>query len=475
MPPHLLSKTSFIKGLQCHKALYLYRNHYQLKDDIPKERQAVFNRGHEVGYLAWKLFPGGVDASPKKISGFSESVEKTRRFMNEGKEVIYEPAFQSEGVLVALDILTGPHYSREEASSCLPGEYRWTAYEVKSSARISSTYILDAALQFWVIRKAGIELSDFFIVNINTKYLRKGPLELEKLFSMTSVMKEISKKQPFIEENISVLKSILSKKTIPEIQVGKHCTVPYDCDFMGYCGADKINRAEHVPGENKKPSLNPEGIKKYLESLKYPLCFVDFEVMMPAVPLFDNTRPFQNIPFQYSIHKKHLPGGHLKEKGNDVEYFSFLAEHGTDPRKEFLERFLNDSRGDGSIIIFDPVLEKMILKALKKEFPHYSGEINQRLSRISDFFIPLKKQLLHHPEAGSNFSLKEIAGEILPENHFARLNISNGRLAMIAYENLFRETDMFRILETREDLEKYSRTDTYVMYKIVEMMEDSVL
>lgn len=512
MASHLLSKSSFIKGLQCHKALYLYKNYYYLRDAVPPERKAVFNRGHEVGFLARRLFPGGIDASPVRISEFSGSVLKTRELISNGTNVIYEPAFLWNEVLIALDIIC-PAPSPQNNQ---PAVQRWNAFEVKSSARISTAYILDAALQYYVIRNAGVEISDFFILNLNTNYVRRGALEYEKLFSRTSVMEEIVRIQPFIEENISRQKNILSKKNIPEIPIGTQCFEPYSCDFMGYCwrNAPKnptpgipgkpprykhelLNPLKDSPGESENAPLNelhkihleskkadrpvahfPE-IKKFLGSLRYPLFFMDFEVMMPAIPLFDGTRPFQNIPFQYSICKAPAPGDGVKvnackEEPINPEYSSFLAESGCDPRKDFIENFLKDSEGSGSLIVYDSVLEKSVLNSLKKEFPQYGEKIDQRIERITDLMILFKNKFLYSHKMGGNFSLKHVSNAFLPGINFEKLKISNGRMAMIAYESLQKETDILKIIETREALLEYSKTDTEAMLEVIKLIEKLV-
>src|ERR1041385_2627944 len=135
---HILSKSTFLRGLQCSKSLYLYKNFIQLRDAPSPEQQAIFSRGNNVGLLAQKLFPGGVDATPKKRSDNIAAVNRTRELIEAGATVIYEAAFQHQKVLAILDILV----KKEDG---------WYAYEVKSSLKISNTYILDASLQYWVI------------------------------------------------------------------------------------------------------------------------------------------------------------------------------------------------------------------------------------------------------------------------------------------------------------------------------------
>ena len=155
MEKHILSKSTFIRGLQCEKSLYLYKHHYNLKDETPAQLQAIFNQGTNVGILAQELFPNGVDASPSSYFKMQESVFKTEEFIKKGESIIYEATFQYNGVLAALDILV-----KEDDG--------WKAYEVKSSTSVSETYINDAAIQYYTIVNSGIDLKDISIVYINT-------------------------------------------------------------------------------------------------------------------------------------------------------------------------------------------------------------------------------------------------------------------------------------------------------------------
>jgi predicted RecB family nuclease len=315
---HLLSKSTFIRGLQCRKSLFLYKHYIQLRDPLSNEQKAIFNRGNNVGILAQGLFPGGTDASPCSPKYFAESVAKTKSLIESGAEVIYEAAFQYDRVLVALDIL-------------VKREGKWLAYEVKSSSRISPTYILDASLQSYVINKAGLPLEDFFLVHLNTGYVRKGPLELHKLFSMVSVKKQAAMNESMVEETILSEKETLALSQVPDIAIGEQCFSPYNCDFMGQCWKnmpeDSVFSLSGIPKSElfalynngvkrivdidmatavttstglkmqidairqQAPIIDKPGIKKFLDELQYPLFFLDFETTMPAVPMYEGNKP----------------------------------------------------------------------------------------------------------------------------------------------------------------------------------------
>jgi hypothetical protein len=489
---HLLSKSTFIRGLQCQKSLFLYKNYIHLRDPLSNERRALFNRGNQVGMMARELFPGGVDASPPSARNFSESVEKTAALIASGTEVIYEAAFQYDRVLVALDILVKKNG-------------KWYAYEVKSSSRISATYYLDASLQYFVISKSGLPLEDVSIVHLNTSYTRRGPLEISKLFTIVSVKTEALRNEQMIADNITIQKTTLELPQIPERTIGEHCFSPYPCDFMGQCWShmpkDSVFSLSGIPKSElfemynsgvrlisdiqdngslkddlkmqvdalrlNAPIINKKGVSDFLRTVEYPLFFLDFETTMPAVPLYENTKPYQHLPFQYSLHYK-------KERGSEPEHFEFLAETHADPRKGFLLSLLEHTKRPGDILVYYATFERSIFSSLKKDFPEYGKEIDLRLSRIRDLILPFKDRLYYHPDMKGSSSIKNVLPALVPGFSYSGLQITNGNVAMTVYEQLRQETDLFLQQEMREALLAYCKLDTLAMVKILEVLERSV-
>ncbi len=178
MGSHLLSKSSFIRGIQCEKHLYLYKYHYDEMDQLSDMQKAIFKRGTDVGKLAQKLFPCGIDLSPESHTDYDEAIVKTGESLKSGKEIIYEAAFQFDEVLSVADIL-------------LNNESGLKIFEVKSSTSVTDVYLMDAALQYWVISNSGYRIKDFSIVYINNQYVRNGDLDLTQLFIIESVIEKI--------------------------------------------------------------------------------------------------------------------------------------------------------------------------------------------------------------------------------------------------------------------------------------------
>lgn len=360
MNTHLLSKSSFIRGIQCDKHIYLYKFHYDEMDEISEMQKAIFKRGIDIGKLAQQIFPGGIDLSPESHSDYEEALNNTKEYLNNKQRVIYEAAFQAEEVLSVADILLNTNDGLK-------------IYEVKSSSSVTGVYLIDAALQYWVITKANYKVIDFSIIYINNQYVREGSLDLHQLFRIESVFDKIISKQSWIEKNINRLKTVLRQNQIPQIDIGEHCYSPYICGFYNYCrrhipensvfdlsGVHLTNKYEmyrsgiismeelsdeiHLPRsakiqvdvfKNGKELVDIEGIRNFLEEIHYPIYFMDFETFQPAIPLFDNSKPYMQIPFQYSLH-------YLERKGAELKHFEFLADAGDDPRIPFIENLLRD-------------------------------------------------------------------------------------------------------------------------------------
>ena len=491
MTTHLLSKSSYIKGLQCEKHLYLYKYHYEEMDELTEMQKAIFKRGTNVGVLAQELFPGGEVAATGDPPNFEKALKKTEELIQSGAKVIYEAAFQFEQVLSIADI-----FVKDDDS--------WKIYEVKSSTSVSETYFNDAALQYYVISNLGIKVKDFSIVFINNQYIRNGELDLKELFTIESVLELILPLQESVEENVRRFKKVLSQRRIPDIDIGEHCYNPYICGFFNYCRKhipensifdfsgmhlskkydlyrEGIIKMEDVPGnyplnknnklqldvyKSRKPVIDRNEINNFLDDLTYPLYFMDFETFQPAVPLFDNSKPYQQIPFQYSVHFK-------GKKDGEIKHFEFIGDSGIDPRIKFIEGLLKNTNHDnGDIIVYNKAFEITRLKEIVRDFPQYADDIEKLILRIKDLMIPFQRRYYYTPEMRGSYSIKSVLPALVPELSYSNLEINEGGLASIAYESIQTETDLMFIADIKEQLLKYCKLDTIAMVRILEKLEE---
>lgn len=359
MANHILSKSTFIRAKQCTKSLYLNKFHKELRDRISPEQLAIFRRGTNVGILARDLFPGGIDMSPKSPSQYQKKVAETAAAMlDHSVTVIYEAVFQYNDVLIMLDIL-------------VRNGDGWNAYEVKSSLKISETYVTDAALQYYVLLGSGINIIDFQLVYINSEYIFNGELDLNELFTSISVIDTVKAKISEIETEVHQFKQVLSANKIPEIAIGTQCENPYPCDFKGFCWKniptksilkltsfseeqlfDFVKNGIYLPSQipfdfiqtelqqiqiqsiNTNTSFwNKEIIKQYLSPItEQKTAFIKTVIHQPAVPAINGTKPYQQVLLAISISssenttKTFFIGDKISQKGNLKNVFDFLSQ-----------------------------------------------------------------------------------------------------------------------------------------------------
>jgi len=234
-------------------------------------------------------------------------------------------------------------------------------------------------------------------------------------------------------------------------------------------GTVRLNEKQKIQVDcwnEKRKHIDKKAIKEFLKSLQSPLYFMDFETFMPSVPLYDNTHPYQFLPFQYSLYYR-------KRKGGALKHFEFLAEAGKDPREDFIIQLLNETQSAGEILVFNKTFEASRLKELAKDFPEYATELNERISRIKDLMIPFEKKWYYDNAMEGSYSIKKVFPALVPKakEGYKKLVIQDGGMAMKVFAELQTETDKTKIATTRKHLLEYCKLDTLAMVKILEVLE----
>ncbi|MAR43036.1 MAG: hypothetical protein CMC48_02945 [Flavobacteriaceae bacterium] len=491
MSNYSLSKSSFIKGLQCDKYLYLHKNNYKLKDPLKHSTQAVFDQGNQIGLLARSLFPDGVDCSPSTHFKIIESVKKTMNFIENAENIIYEATFIFNEILAALDILVKDNEG-------------WKAYEVKSSTSIKDTYIKDAAIQYYTIINSGINLVDISIVYVNKKYIYNGYLEKNKFFTIKSVKDKVLEYLPSIPNKISRFKNILDLDSTPKIDIGPHCLKPYECDFKGTCWKhipensifnisnlrddkkfelynkgvitlDQIDLSETKLSDKQiiqvecqidgKTHINKEKIENFLNNLNYPLYFLDFETINPAIPLFLDTSPYQQVLFQYSLHIQ-------KSENSKPLHKEYLQDPSKESEIELIRKLVNDCEGLGDILVYNIGFEKGVIKKLIHKFPDYKFQLQSIVDRLKDLMIIFKNKWFYKPEMKGSSSIKDVLTALDPELSYKNINIQDGGMASSIYLSMVNKTFKGDEISMRKNLQEYCWLDTYGMVKIIEKLKE---
>ena len=450
-PRHILSKSTFLYGCQCPLRLWLHKYQPALKDSIDEEQQQVFQQGTDLGMLARDLFPGGVDASPPDYFQYAVSVKKTAEYIAAGKKVIYEAAFQYNGLLCAIDMLVKQPDG-------------WYAYEVKGSTKVKEVFIQDAAFQYYVITGAGLELKQMSLIYLNNQYIRKGLLQLEQLFTTTPITMEVKQLSEFIQEKTNALLQVVANKMLaPSIAPGEQCTRPYTCDFFTHCNGVQSTAVE-IPSA---PIIQKEKIREWLGNIRYPVYYMDFETWMDAVPPVDGCWPYRQVCFQYSVQVEQNAGAPPKE-------FTYLAERKTTPIVDFIESLLQVLGKEGSIVVYNASFERTRLLEFVKDNPSLEASINAIVSRMIDLMDVFRKKYYYLPGMGDSYSIKWVLPAIFPDMKYSDLVIANGMDAAAAFQQLSAETDSAKITAIQSALRTYCALDTQALFNITQHLQKLV-
>ena len=483
-----ISKSKYLSGLQCYKLLWHY---YNAKNEIPEvdvATQAIFDQGHLVGEYAKRLFLGGIEVA-KEVEGFDEVLKQSSKALALRKP-LFEAAFKSNNAYARADILNPI------------GKDQWDIIEVKSSTEVKEINLHDLALQRFTYEGAGLKIAKCFILHINNKYVRHGDIEPKKLFKQVDVTNEVSKFSSSVAPNLKEMLRVIGEKKFPEVEIGPQCNNPYPCPLQEKCWAflpennpltlyyfkkDKAFELIHsgildilsLPKTAKlsdkqeiqiealrsgKPHIEREGIRSFLSHLEYPLYYLDFETMMTAIPLYDDVRPYQQLPFQFSLHIVEKPGDKPKHE-------SFLADGKSDPRSEILKRLKGLLGDHGSIVAYNASFETGKLRDCCEAYKEYSSWFGKIEKRIVDLLSPFKSFYYYHPKQHGSASIKVVLPALTGKG-YEGMEIAEGGTASNEYLRVTfgeRITDKERAT-VRKNLEEYCKLDTLAMVDIVEKL-----
>ncbi len=448
----MLSKSTYTRGVNCHKSLWLYRNKKQ-EQKFSESAIRVFNRGTDVGILAQDYFPGGTMAVEGDYPTM-QSVKNTQELIKKGIEVIYEATFFYDNTIVAVDILAK-----------LNG--KWCMFEVKSTNSTKSQHILDIAVQYYVATGSGLDVAETNVMHFDREYVKRGDIEVKRLFKYDNVTDQVLGLQEEIKNNIPILHAVI-KGNEPDIKMGNHCEDPYHCDFYDYCLAlNPPSETEEVE-LSSTPEVHRYELKGFLNRLQYPLYYLDFETIMPGVPMFNESRPYQQITFQYSLHWQN-------EKGGKLFHTYHLAESNinVDPRKALIEQMIKDTKSAKTILVYNIAFERGRINEMIRDFPEYEKDLQNIVERLDDLIIPFRKKYYRTETMMGSSSIKKVLPALCPKLSYSELAIGDGMTASNAFLDLYYTNDREHIEETRQYLLDYCHLDTFAMVEVLEVLKEA--
>jgi len=480
-----LSKSRYLNGLQCPRLLWIATNEPERIPEPDAATQHIFDQGQLVGELAKKLFPGGIDVPAED---FIANIAMTKELLRQRK-----PLFEA-------GVLSGQIYSRVDILNPA-NEDEWDIIEVKSSTSVKELNFHDVSFQKLCWEDSGVKIRKCFLAYINNQYVRNGEIKPEDLFIVQDISDEVATAGEGIRDRIDKMLEVIGLPTCPEVDIGPHCSNPYECPltecwdglpehnvFTLYYGGKKsyelyrsgvldiadipagykLNDKQCIQRDcviNGTPYVDKEAVRQFLAELEYPLYFLDFETFGTAIPLFDGTRPYQNIPFQFSLHIQEKPS-------SEPRHFSFLAEGRQDPRPEFLASLGKLIGSNGSVIAYNKSFEEGVLKDLGNDFPEHASWIANVVCRLVDLIVPFRSFYYYHPSQKGSVSLKSVLPAVTGQG-YEEMPIASGDDASLAFLTItFGDISADEAARVREELLAYCALDTEGMVKIIERLED---
>jgi hypothetical protein len=480
----VLSKSSYLLGIRCPKALYLAKEGVVPRTPETALDKAKQEEGRSVGQLAQKLFPGGLDMRAKAGLDLEEAARATTAAIERGATVLYEAAFIHQGVYAALDILV------RDAQG-------WKVYEVKASTEVKDEHIPDVTLQVHVVQGAGLQVADVSIVTLNGAYEQMGPVNVNALFQVNSVHDQVVTGLADVPQRIAELNQLTNGDQEPAMAIGPQCTDPRDCPFKAYCWKEvpkgsvleltrggkkawgfyhgglprmvdlpddvKLSEAQQrqvAAAKHGTVAIDRLALRAFVAGLKYPLHHFDFETFAPAVPLYDRTRPYQQVPFQYSIHIQDAPG-------SVPEHREFLADGVGDPREALVKQLLEDIGQQGDILAYHASFERDRLKELARDLPMYAAPLEELITRLKDLETPFTQGWYYVPAMNGRSSIKAVLPALVPALSYKDLTVQEGGTASLLYTQLATGQYTGDVEQLRKDLLAYCGMDTFAMVKVL--------
>ncbi len=479
----LLSKSKLMSARQCLKRLHLEIRQPKLKV-ISASTEAAFEIGHRVGDVAQQIYGTDDAVFIPYEGGLGHALKKSARLVKAGPAFpIFEATFQYDGVLVRVDAL-------------MPDGDGWQIVEVKASTSVKDEHAFDCAVQAWVFQGMGHRLTGISLAHVDNSFVYQGDGVYQGLLIEAAMADEVRHLSAAVPEWVGKAREAAAGDE-PDIPVGQHCFEPYECPFIGYCwpsdtvypvlglagSKEKLGEfvrqgyldirdvpASRLTGKQQRiqrvtasgqAELLP-GTSRFVADLAYPRYYLDFETIMPAVPLWAGTRPYETLPFQWSCHYESAPGM--------MDHAEFLDLTGDPPMRRLAESLIRALGTDGPVLMYTPY-EKRMINELGGRFPDLAASLAAIVDRLVDL-APLVRQYYYHPEMRGSWSLKAILPTIAADMRYSELEgIQEGTAASEGYlEAIDPATAAERKAELREQLLRYCKFDTQAMVRLVQFL-----
>jgi hypothetical protein len=441
--PIALSKSKLLSFAQCPKRMWLETYSPELEEEPSAASQALLETGERVGAIARTLYGRGAGHLVSFDRGLRAAIEQTRALIAAGgTEPIFEATFDHDGVSVRVDVL--------DRSAPQP-----RIVEVKSSTRVKEHHLDDCAAQAWVLTNVGLAPRAIAVATVDNAFVYGGDGNYDGLLAETDVTDAVRERATAIGERVVAVRATLASLDEPDVAVGPQCRSPHECQFLAHCAP-----AGAPPRQSTERGRVARDLVNFVRALPFPRYYLDFETVATAVPFFAGTRPYEQVPFQWSCHVETAPG--------KVEHREFLDVTGAAPMRAVAERLVAQLGTTGPIVVYSGY-ERRVLTELVARFPDLAAPLGALVERLVDLLPPTRAHY-EHPGLGGSFSLKAVLPTVAPDLDYAKLGaVQDGLGAQLAYlEAIAPSTTEARRTTLRKALADYCRQDTLALVRLVE-------
>lgn len=487
-----LSKSKIIAYRQCPKRLWLELHKAELRDDSGSEM--AFQIGNQVGDVAHSIYDLEGNGELIDVSGLGheQALARSAVLLESGEVPVFEAGMAAGGALAYADVMLPDPQE---------GELAWKMIEVKSSTSVKDYHRDDIAVQAHIAANAGVRLSSISLAHIDNSFVYPGDGNYQGLLKENDLTEEAMSRSGEVKEWIDGAQAVAVLADEPEVATGPHCNSPFPCGFADYCNRDKVSPAfplsslprrhasrrerieaaghedlRDVPDDFlgaiqnrvKQCSITGEtyfdaaGAAADLAPYGFPAYFLDFETAMFAVPIWKGTRPYQQLPFQFSLHI-------LAESG-DLQHHGFLDLSGDDPSHACAQSLVDLCGEQGPVFAYSAGFECRVMRELAARFPEFAPALDSIMERVVDL-LPIARNRYYHPSQHGSWSIKAVLPALCPDLSYDALDgVQDGNMAQTAYqEGISPETALERKQEIDRQLLDYCKLDTFAMVRMWEI------
>lgn len=450
----MISKSDYMLFLKHPAWLWVKKNDPKKIPAVDENTQALFNAGHQFEPYAESLFPEGVSLGFSDYDEYLSLPERTQDAIKRGDQVLLQPRFEWQDFTCICDIVS------------FVGDSEVDLYEIKASTRAKPEHEFDLTFQTAVLEGAGLKVRNISVIHVNNQYVRRGEIKADEITAFTDITEAVKAKSEATQKHMAQALAVASSSKMPDPNpdlARLNSKREWLEIYKNIVGEEAIETIEH-----SEPTIDHDAIKQFLDQLKYPLYFLDYETMMSLIPYFDGHRPYQQIPFQYSLHVLESPDAEL-------EHREYLHRENSDPAHPLATQLCKDVGTEGTVLVWNEGFEKARNSELGEMLPKFKDAMEALNGRVVDLMIPFKSKWYANPRFNGSASIKQVLPVMCPELSYKELGIQEGGSAQRLWMEAVlddKRADQKELIFA--DLIEYCKLDTLAMVEIYRKLKDLV-